>query len=604
MNRKPFRTGISLAAFGAALLLGACVTQGDSRPAADNPPATAAAPGKTAAPAVANTASDPQIDEILAAARKVTWEKKNFSGQSFVYDDSTRLLWATGIDEAANFAGASARLRQLAIDGLDGWRLPGHPEFLRSRLFPQEVKCNVPPYHSAYANEVYRGQGWTATTNPYSAEQAFVISYSTGSCRRHEDWHEYKDKNLRLYAVREIDELAGILINPRLGAEQQLVAVARVLLRQKVKFARARLAPPPEPAVAAASQLKRGEFETSADFEKRRQQELARTDGDTRRKVAAYEQAVRDYKARQAAEDQREAAWQQSLKTEATRRQLAEQALSEAFNLVFGSPTLTEVRYDADRQAFDARLSGSRASLLAATPSQVVQTRPAPASGFAKKSDFQNRDAVPAAPLAAQKWSMPLAIPSPIKEAPAFKARLLDARLIPRLSFNWDGRQTRLSFASYEIITNEVKQQREFADARQAGSIEAYQDFIDRHPKAPQAGQARQAIRDIQVRQEKERQEQIARQKAEEKRRQANQAAAAAAMRERERQGCDNFYPGKTGRIMGSTFWISTVDGYVVRYVNKDKHMVTIQGVRGGATLKEDQYHEISCTDLIYSTEW
>jgi hypothetical protein len=55
---------------------------------------------------------------------------------------------------------------------------------------------------------------------------------------------------------------------------------------------------------------------------------------------------------------------------------------------------------------------------------------------------------------------------------------------------------------------------------------------------------------------------------------------------------------------MGSTFWISTVDGYVVRYVNKDKRMVTIQGVRGGATLKEDQYHEISCTDLIYSTEW
>ena len=603
MNHKPFLAGIPVAAFGAALLLGACVTQGDSRPAADNPPA-GVEPGKTAASAANTVPGDSQIDEILAAARKVTWEKKNFSGQSFVYDDSTHLLWATGIDEAANFAGAQARLRQLAIDGLDDWRMPGHPEFLRSRLFPQEVKCNVPPYHSAYVNEVYRGQGWTATTNPYSADQAYVISYSTGSCSRHQDWNEYKDKNMRIYAVREIDELAGILINPRLGAEQQLVAVARVLLRKKVKFERIRLAPPPEPAVAVTSQLKRGEFETSADFEKRRQQELARTDGETRRKVAAYEQAVRDYKARLASEDQNEAAWQQSLKTEATRRQLAEQALSEAFNLVFGSPTLKQVRYDADRQAFDAELSGSRASLLAATPPQVGQTRPAPASGFAKKSDSQSRDAVPAAPLAAQKWSMSLSIPSPIKEAPAFKARLLDARLIPRLSFNWNGRQNKLNFASYEIITNEVKQQREFADARQANSVEAYQDFVDRHPKAPQAAQARQAMRDIQARQEKERQEQIARQKAEEKRRQANQAAEAAAMRERERLGCDNFYPGKTGRIVGSTFWISTVDGYVIRYVNKDKRMVTIQGVRGGATLKEDQYHEISCADLIYSTQW
>lgn len=546
----------------------------------------------------------PSVDDILAAARKVAWEKKNFSGYSFVYDDSTKLLWATGINESASYANANAWLGQLSIDSLAGWRLPSHAEFLNSRLFPQAVKCNVPPYNSSYANEVYRGPGWTSTTNPYAPEQAYVISYSVGSCGRHEEWHEYKTNGARIYAVHDIDELAGILINPKLTAEQQLVAVARVLLRQRVKFVRAQLVPPAEPPAAPTTQLKRGEFETTAEFEKRKQQEATRGDGETRRKQAAYEQALRDYKARLAAEDQREAGWQEALKTEATRRQLAEQALSEAFNLVFGSPTLQNVMYDADKEAFDAVLTGSRASMLAAVPPQVVQARPVPASGFAKKSDFKSADAQPAPPLAAQKWSMQLAIPSPRKEAPAFKARLVDARLIPRLSFNWEPAQSRLSFASYEIITNEVKQQREFANARQANTIDAYQDFLDRHPAAPQATQAKQAIRDIQVRQEKERQEQLARAKAEEKRRQAAEAAEAAALRERERLGCDNFYPGKTGKITGRSFWFDTVDGYIVRYVNKDRRMVTVQGVRGGTTLKEDQYHEISCSDLIYSTQW
>lgn len=547
---------------------------------------------------------DPAIDDILAAARKVAWEKKNFSGYSFVYDDSTRLLWATGINEAASFANANAWLGQLAIDSLGGWRMPSHAEFMNSRLFPMAVKCNVPPYNSSYANEVYRGPGWTSTANPYDTAQAFVISYSTGSCGKHDEWHEYKSNGARIYAVHEIDELAGILVNPKLTAEQQLVAVARVLLRQKVKFVRAQLTPPAEPPAAPASQLKRGEFETTAEFEKRKQQEAARGDGESRRKQAAYEQALRDYQARQAAEDKREANWQEALQTEATRRQLAEQALSEAFNLVFGSPALQNVMYDADKEAFDAVLTGSRASILAAIAPQVAQTRATPASGFAKKGDFKSVDTQAAPPLAAQKWSMQLAIPSPRTEAPAFKARLVDARLIPRLSFNWEPAQSKLSFASYEIITNEVKQQREFASARQANTIEAYQEFVDRHSTAPQAAQAKQAIRDIQVRQEKERQEQLARARAEEKRRQAEQAAEAAAMRERERLGCDNFYPGKTGKITGSSFWIDTVDGYIVRYVNKDRRMVTIQGVRGGTTLKEDQYHEISCNDLIYSTKW
>jgi hypothetical protein len=596
------RSSLAAAFFGLTLLLGACVTAGEPRSAADNDAPASARPGGSANRAVQD---DRLIDEILAAARKVTWEKKNFTGYSFVYDESSRLLWATGLDRAASFRDASTWLGQLSIDSMDGWRMPTHPEFLGSRIFPESAKCNVPPYNSAYANEVYQGQGWTSTTNPYNTEQAFVISYSTGgACGRHEDWSEYKSKNVRIYAVRDIDELAAILIDPRLSAEAQLVAVAKVLLREKIKYVSTPLTAPAEPEPVRAKALKRGEFEPAADFAKRQQQEQARADAETKRVTAAHEQAMREFNAQKAAEERREAAWRESLKTNATRQRLAEAALSEAFNLVFGSPTLKNVQYNPDKEAFDALLGGSRASILAATSSQVTQRGGNSGSGFAKKSSYQNNAAVAAPPLAAQKWTMQLSIPTPLKEAQAFKARLVDARLIPRLTFNWDSRQTRLAFAGYEIITNEVKQQREFASARQANTVEAYQDFVDRYPKAPQVAQAKQGIREIQARLEKERQEQIARQKAEEKRRRAEEAAEAAAMRERERLGCDNFYPGKTGKIMGKSFWFETVDGYIVRYVNKDRRLVTIQGVRGGTTLGEDQYHEISCSDLIYSTRW
>lgn len=600
----------SLVAWASALVLAGCVTTsgptflgGESKGKAAPNASETNNPAGTGA-SEANGAANQLIDDVLSAARKVTWEKKNFSNYSFVHDNSTGLLWATGIRERRSFQEAKHWINNLSIDELAGWRMPTHAEFLGSRLFPSRAPCNVAPSNTSYGNEIYNGPGWTSTM--LDQHQAYLISYSVGgACHRHEDWSSHIDKESRYwqinYAVRNEDELSRIITQPRASAEAQLVAVAKILLRSKLEYKKPDLTPPSEPARIQPRALTKGEFETSADFGARQKQEQARAEAENKRALAAHEQVLREFKTRVDADRQKESAWHEALKTPETRRRLAEQALSEAFNIVFGSPTLRDVRYNADKSAFDAVLSGSRESLLAGKQGQEVTN-----GESRKKSSSQMIPTSKAAPLAAQAWRMALLIPSASKDAPAYKERLLDARLIPRITFNWENDQRKLSFLNYEMITNEVKQQRDFAAARDSNSISAYQDFIQRYPNAPQAVQAQKSISEIQARQEKERQERLAREKAQERARQAAEAAEAAASRERARLGCGNFYPGKTGKISGKSFWFDTRDSYIVRYVNKDRQMVTIQGTntRAGGALEEGQHHELSCTELINSTIW
>lgn len=595
--RQNKRLRLMTLALASALTLAGCASsESPNRGGAGNENQTSAS---DRAMGSGDNANDALANEVLASARKVVWEKRNFSGYGFIYDSSTRLLWATGLNEARTFSGAKSWIGNLSIDGLGGWRMPTLAEAHRSPLFPARAPCN----RGSYSNEVYIGPGWSSTLFEYEKNKALMISYSTGGvCARHDEWTEDFDKRAMVYAVRDMDEIQRLLVDAGASVESQLAGVARILLRGRLEYSKTTLSAPQEPPRLTAKTLKKGEFEVSADFDKRQKQEQARVDAENTRQAAAYEQAMRDFKQRQAAETQKEAAWQAMLKTPETRQRLAEQALSDAFNLVLGSPLLRDAQYNTDKGTFDAVLSSSRDSILAGQQDRVVDT--SGDSLMKKKSSQQTVVASKAKPLAAQNWRMNLAIPVPLKEAQGYKARLLDTRLIPRITFDWNAQQKQLSFAGYEMMTNEVKQQREFASARQINSIEAYQEFIQRHPKAPQVSQAQQQIRQIQERQEKERREEQARAQAAAKAQQERAAAEAAAARQRERLGCDNFYPGKVGKVNGSVFWIETVDGYVVRYVNKERQMVTIQGAGGSGALKDGQMHEMSCGALISATRW
>lgn len=64
-------------------------------------------------------------------------------------------------------------------------------------------------------------------------------------------------------------------------------------------------------------------------------------------------------------------------------------------------------------------------------------------------------------------------------------------------------------------------------------------------------------------------------------------------------KACDEYYPGKTG-TMQNNYWLATDDDFVVRYVNKERKSVTIEGTTrsGGNSLARGAIEEMSCAQL------
>jgi hypothetical protein len=60
---------------------------------------------------------------------------------------------------------------------------------------------------------------------------------------------------------------------------------------------------------------------------------------------------------------------------------------------------------------------------------------------------------------------------------------------------------------------------------------------------------------------------------------------------------CAAYYPGKVGKISRGGF-AATEDSYIVRYVNADLQMVTIEGTSGGNSMKRGEIREFSCQQL------
>ena len=61
---------------------------------------------------------------------------------------------------------------------------------------------------------------------------------------------------------------------------------------------------------------------------------------------------------------------------------------------------------------------------------------------------------------------------------------------------------------------------------------------------------------------------------------------------------CENYYPGKVGRIKTQTF-LATKDGFIVRYINKQRKVVTIEGTTGGNSLQYGEMRELPCGTLL-----
>jgi hypothetical protein len=440
------------------------------------------------------------------------------------------------------YADARGYIDSLVVQGQGGWRLP----------LAADVKKANPGYSlfgSPYA--FFREPG-----NDPCGGQAPVYgltSHKYAACWPMSDGNYF----IPVRSPTRFDEVIG----SALPDDEKLQRLTRLLLDAKPAAAsQAEPVPPAKPALAEPAALQKGEFETSADFGKRMAAEAAR--------VAKLNEGVqRDYDARLQRHEAELAAYRRKqdeiAAREATteaRRARVNEAATRAMNLLYGDPLLSDFRYDADRQVFVGQLRSEKGS-------------------FARQIEF----------------------PVALRDAPQMKARLLDTRAIPVVSF--DVQWPNLIFAKLDVVDNAIKQQMDFAAVKNTHSIEAYQEFIQRNPKAPQVAQAQQGIDAIRRQQEKDRQERLKREREEAAQARAHQQAEEARKQEIVKRGCKDIYPGKTGRISGKVFFLDTVDSYIVRYVNAERRMVTIEGTgNGGGALKYGQMHEISCADLLWSS--
>jgi len=76
------------------------------------------------------------------------------------------------------------------------------------------------------------------------------------------------------------------------------------------------------------------------------------------------------------------------------------------------------------------------------------------------------------------------------------------------------------------------------------------------------------------------------------------QAASKRTLQARLNKGCDNYYPGYVGKLKLDRI-LATEDEFIVRYVNKNQDSVTLEGIRGGNSLRRGRIIELSCPRLI-----
>jgi hypothetical protein len=198
----------------------------------------------------------------------------------------------------------------------------------------------------------------------------------------------------------------------------------------------------------------KGEFETTAAFEARKQQADQEAKDSAEQ---AYQSALRAFNAEQLAFKQQQAkqeADNAAARAQAEARKADHQAyrsaLLKAWELVtnanLGDPVLQNIAYDADRQVFTAKLLSSHGHLVG-----------------------------------------DVTAPVPLAQAPAFKADLLSGKIAPKVTFAYPS--MRLDWA---LIENSAQRSARFAAAQ--NSISDLEALMREFPNAPEVGAAKRRV--------------------------------------------------------------------------------------------------------------
>jgi hypothetical protein len=207
------------------------------------------------------------------------------------------------------------------------------------------------------------------------------------------------------------------------------------------------------------------EFETTAAYEKRKAEALSQWEAKKKSIDQGNDKLMLQHAAQvEVAEKEYQDQVERLSRADVKEKAYAD-ALKRATLTVLGTPRFRNIRYDADKQTMFAEL------FSVSVPE------------FRRNVDFK----------------------MPLERAKTFKDDMLNGIQIPLVNLNQE-----LAVVSVETITNTVKIGLEFAVAKQADSVKAYEYFINIHPNSPEAKQAQKRV---EVLRPLERQRELERQK-------------------------------------------------------------------------------------------
>lgn len=286
--------------------------------------------------------------------------------------------------------------------------------------------------------------------------------------------------------------------------------------------------------------LEKGEFEKTVDFEKRRKE--ATTSAEIK-----YAQEMKLYEAN-VANISRKANNDKHLLETSNEKKL--ESYEKAFRVYYGTPYLTDIKYDADSETFSYFLKSG--------------------GGFSKIIEQSVKISL------AQKYKE-------IISTPEFSPTVI----------------VRIENGISEIIGIEelLSPESLVADSeyeKSRGDTGKLEVFIATYPQSDKVSLARNDISRLKA--EKE---------ARAKRRREAEALAKRKAEEEARQdaydyehACERYYVGYVGEYERSG-WLATGENFVVRYTNPDRKLVTIEATEGGNSLSYGENAELSCYDLL-----
>lgn len=373
------------------------------------------------------------------------------------------------------------RLNEVKIDGKGGWRIPSLAELEESsivsnwqKMLCYDVSIGVKYFSNSFPR--YHGKGLITYTKERSSWPVINRAISVWDTNvRHIKGRWENNTNTSnssaIVLVREPTEVEKLVFMNNENYLSKILKYAELKTNAELTPKRLHVSKPMIAKNPSMPNLKKDEFETTVDFEKRIaiadevwQKEVKETEKKNSLLMKEYDQELND--AELAYKNIIEIFSDSNYKSNIYRK-----ALEEAIRIVLGKPYFKDFKYDADSQTMSAVVFSARST------------------EFKKEVQFS----------------------VPLSNARTFKSELQRNNLIPLVELD-----TTMNIVKVNAVTNENKTEMDYTMVKHQNNIEAYSDFINKYPDSMQAKKANSEIAKLK---EQARKSELARKIAEKERR-------------------------------------------------------------------------------------